>query len=118
MLNGALKQKSALFRPVKPSSPTETQTYVKATLERVKLASSSKGFRVSSSGETQKNSATLFYNIGWSKEDPALSPLFQAGDIITGETDCAEPPLKRFVVQDVTEHTFLGKTNHYEVVLA
>ena len=60
MLNDALKQKASLFRPVKPSSPTETQIYVKATLERVKLASSSKGFRVSSSGETQKNSFETF----------------------------------------------------------
>ena len=117
MIEKALMQNASLFRPIKPASPTGVLTYVKTTLRNVKIGMRSSGVRISSAGETQRLSGVLYFNEGWSSESPALSPLFQSGDMITDETNEAEPPQKRFVVLDVQEHSFKGKTDHYEVVL-
>ncbi len=118
MVRDALVETFDIFRPVKPSSPTGKVAYEKAVLSNVKLSCPSTGFTVSSSGETRRQAAVLFFNEGWSVETPFMAPPLQAGDMVSESSNFSEPPAERLVVQSVSKHTFKGALSHWEAMLA
>ena len=118
MVESAFYTNLDLFRPVKPTKPTDSLTYEKVKLLKVKLGNSAKGWVISGNGAVQSNTATLYFNFGTSGQYPALlEPIFQEGDFICECSEATEPPKRRFTVKSVIEQTFKGQLHHYEVVL-
>ncbi len=118
MVTNALVSEVSLYRPQKETTTTGKQTFSFATVYNVKLNQSSQGWTNDITGATSLKSCTLYYNFDTSFQDPVMSPRFKVGDIVCVDYNGSSPSEDRFVVKNVTEHTFKGKRHHLEVVLA
>ena len=127
------------FRPSKAPGYNGAVTYTRCKLTNCKLGQPTKGWTTDTAGAMRAASASLFWNVGHSGQEPALDPFFQEGDIIStrpalrsvrdasfdvqdsqdicGDRQGETPSDIEYTVRSVTEHTFKGVIHHYEVVL-
>lgn len=118
MVASALVSEVSLYRPQKETSTAGKQTFSFSTVYNVKMSQPSQAWTNDITGATSLKSCTLYYNFDTSFQNPLMSPHFKVGDIVCINHTGENPSEDRFVVKNVTEHTFKGKKHHLEVVLA